>query len=71
MSKISQADRLLTYLGVEGSIEPLTAWKELGIYRLAAVVHQLREEGFPIVSQRINVQNQFGEPCKVAQYSIN
>lgn len=70
MKTTTQAERLHDYLIYEGPIEPLTAWKELGIYRLAAAVHILRNEGVGIVSKRIPVTNQFGETCKVAQYTL-
>ena len=34
--KQTQAERLLAYLQQHGSITPMQAWQELGIYRLAA-----------------------------------
>ena len=37
------------------SITPLEALNNFGIFRLAAVVHELREEGLPIVTEKLQV----------------
>lgn len=37
------------------SITPLEALNRFGIFRLAAVVHELREEGLPIVTEKLQV----------------
>lgn len=64
----NQEIRLLNYFKQHMAINPLEAWSQLGIYRLAAVVHKLREDGFKIETDRINVTNRFGEECNVARY---
>jgi hypothetical protein len=58
----------MEYLTDNMGIDPLTAWKELGIYRLSAVVHRLRMEGFNIITERKDVKNRFGENSNVAFY---
>lgn len=68
--KNSQNDRLLSWLRVE-PINPLEAWIELGIYRLSARVNDLKSSGHNITKRMVEVQNRFGEPCRVAQYSLN
>lgn len=65
-----QTDRLLAYLKTHREIDPLTAWTELGIYRLGARVFDLRKAGHPITSDRKAVENRFGEECKVALYRL-
>ena len=42
---MSQNDRLLNHLQTKGSINPMEAWHELGIYRLAARCNDLRNTG--------------------------
>ena len=37
------------------SITPLEALNRFGIFRLAAVVHELREESLPIVTEKLQV----------------
>lgn len=66
--KTTQPERLLNYLIENKSIDPLKAWRELGIYRLSASVLRLRKEGYNITTERMHVVNQFGEKCKVANY---
>lgn len=65
----NQEIRLLAYLKQHMTIQPMEAWAQLGIYRLAAVIHRLREAGFEIETDRINVTNRFGEDCNVARYT--
>jgi hypothetical protein len=67
---MSQASRLLDYLQVNKSIDPLKAWSELGIYRLGARIHDLKRAGYNIVTDRKKVYNRFGEPCNVAVYLL-
>lgn len=66
----TQCQRLLEYLQNTGSINPLSSWQTLGIYRLSARIEDLRKAGYDITTTRIEVLNRFGERCKVAQYSI-
>lgn len=67
---MTQKERLLDYLKSHGRINPLDAWKQLGIYRLSAVVFDLRKDGHRIETTRKAVQNQFGEECVVAEYVL-
>jgi hypothetical protein len=69
ISRITQCDRLLHWFKKSSStIDPLTAWEELGIYRLAARINNLRERGHDINTNTKEVCNRFGEPCRVAVY---
>jgi hypothetical protein len=69
--KTTQTERLIKYLAENESIDPLKAWKELGIYRLSDTVLRLRKQGFNIVTDRVKVLNKFGESCSVANYKLN
>ena len=64
----TQCERLKQHLELHGKVNPLEAWHKLGIYRLGARVFDLKEQGMNIVTERVNVTNQFGEKCKVAEY---
>lgn len=67
---MSQKQRLLDFLKKYGKINPLQAWRDLGIYRLSDTVLQLRKEGHDIETTKIEVKNKFDEDCKVAEYRI-
>ena len=67
---MSQKKRLLDFLLVYKKINPLQAWKELGIYRLSDTVLQLRKDGYAIDTTKIEVKNKFNEDCKVAEYRM-
>lgn len=67
---MSQNDRLLNHLQTKGSINPMEAWQELGIYRLAARAGELKQDGHNIITERVQVNNRFGEVCRVASYSL-
>ena len=67
---MTQNDRLLKYLWEHDGIDPMTAWNELGIYRLGARVFDLRRKGHHIDTTDKKVFNRFNEPCVVAWYKI-
>ena len=67
---MTQKERLENHLLLNKRINPLEAWKLLGIYRLSAVIFDLRKEGYKIETTRKAVQNQFGEECIVAEYVL-
>jgi hypothetical protein len=67
---MKQYERLHAYLNQCGSITPLVAWTELGIYRLSDAIFKLRRRGVKIETAHIEVKNQFEETCRVAKYII-
>lgn len=67
---MTQKERLLEHLKLFNRVNPLEALTKLGIYRLSAVVFDLRKEGHKIETNRKSVQNQFGEECIVAEYVL-
>lgn len=68
MSK-TQCERLLSRME-KGPVNPMMALNELGVFRLAARVRDLRDDGHKIRKQSVRVSNRFGESCVVAQYSL-
>jgi hypothetical protein len=65
---MNQKERLLNHLELFGTINPLQAWVTLGIYRLSDTIYRLRKDGHSIETQTLDVTNQFGEVCTVAEY---
>ena len=65
---MAQIDRVLSHLKTNGSIQPLEALRDLGIYRLSAVIYDLRQEGHKIKTERLSVTNRFGEEALIAKY---
>ena len=67
---MAQTDRVLSHLKEKGSLQPLEAWRDLGIYRLSAVIYDLRQDGHKIETKRVEVVNRFGEAAFIAEYSL-
>lgn len=67
--KQRQEDRLLEALRT-GPVDPMKAWRELGIYRLGARVFDLKEKGHDIQNKGKTISNRFGERCRVANYHL-
>lgn len=67
---MNQKERLLEYLKTHVGIVPLEALRELGIYRLAARVADLRRDGYKIETIRREVITSHGEKSNVAEYRL-
>lgn len=65
----SQTDRLIDWLD-QSAIDPLTAWTELGIYRLSARIFDAKKQRPDIRKATKTVVNRFGEKVTVALYYI-
>lgn len=50
----SQADNILKHLMDGHSINPLDALEQYGVFRLAAVIHNLRARGYKIKTKKIS-----------------
>jgi hypothetical protein len=48
----------------------MTAWSELGIYRLASRINDLRKAGHKIKTKKVEVVNRWGESAYIAEYSL-
>ena len=68
---MSQCASILSRLEQRGSIDPMEAMVDLGVFRLAARINDLKADGHSINSEMVTVQNRFGEDCRVARYSID
>lgn len=65
-----QADRIVEYIKEHGGITSLDAARDLGCMRLGARIFEIKERGIEVKSEFINVENRFGEICRVKRYWI-
>lgn len=68
--RAAQDVRVLEYLQTHEHITPMEALNELGIFRLGARAYDLKKAGHPIRSEWVEVENRFGEKCRVKAYSL-
>lgn len=67
---MKQTDLVLDYMKKNGSITPKEAWHKLGVYRLAAVIFTLKEQGAKITCVREYGVNKFGEETRYGRYFL-
>ena len=62
---------VLHHLQRFGFIEPLTALREYGCYRLGAVIFLLRQDGHDITTERISAKSKItGRTVQFAKYIL-
>ena len=66
----TQAQRILFYMRDFGSITQLQALSDLGCFRLASRISELKKDGHEINKRMIKGKNRYGEICSVAEYSL-
>lgn len=64
--KTSQRKTIVRHLKDRGTISPMEALVSYGIYRLAAIIHSLREDGWGINTE----MKKDGNGHKYARYSL-
>lgn len=69
--KTTQCDRLLMYLAEhpEG-ITQMEALNNIGIFRLASRISEIKGYGFNVSKEMETVQNRYGEKVRVARYRL-
>jgi hypothetical protein len=67
----NQAIRIVEYIRDHGSITALEAMRDLGCYRLAARIHDIKEMSYEIERDFVSVPNRHGESTQIARYSIS
>ena len=71
MTTDTQRGRILVYLRENGSITSFEAWTKLGVARLASRISELRHQyGYKIDDEWIEIENKFGEICRVKRYRL-
>lgn len=67
---MTQTDRVLDYLKQFGSITALEALRDLGIMHLSSRITELRQKGYAVNREMIEVKNRWGEKTFVARYKM-
>lgn len=67
---MTQCERIKEYIFLNGSITTFEAFTELGITRLASRIHDLQEQGEPIIREKVRSKNRYGEPVTYTRYKI-
>lgn len=68
---MSQKDKVLQYIKVNGSISSMQAFYHLGVTRLAARIADLRERGVGIESKTVSGKAKDGTPIHYSVYSLS
>ena len=69
-SVLTQCERILKYIAWHGSISQREAMNELGIYRLASRVNDLKRRGYQITAKMTAGENRFGEKTNFKVYKL-
>lgn len=68
--KPKQTERVLQYMRDFGSITQRDASNDLGVWRLASRISELKKDGYSITSKMEPVKNRYGETCHIKRYSL-
>lgn len=69
-SKPTQCQRIIQYMRDFGSITSAQAMMDLGVYRLASRISELKKDGWDIERKFIHKLNRYGEPVHFAEYRL-
>lgn len=70
LMKVSQCDRIVEYMRKHGTITQLEAYLDIGCWRLASRICDLKRKGYRIKTETAYVKNRYGEEVPVAKYSL-
>lgn len=70
MKKTGHKARVLKYMLDFGSITYKEAFSDLGVARLAAVICDLRKDGYQIITADEHSTNRYGDKVTYARYSL-
>lgn len=68
--RLTQRRRVVEHLRTYKTIQPMEALKEYGIYRLGAVIYDLRADGWDIETENVVSFNIFKEKTHYAKYIL-
>ena len=68
--KMTQCQRIIDYIKTFGSISTIEAFNDLSVTRLASRIHDLKGQGYNIVSSIVTSKNRFGEKVHYSVYSL-
>lgn len=69
-SRGSQCQRIVDYIVKFRSITSAQAMDDLGCFRLASRVHDLKQMGYPIKSIWVHGKNRFGDSTRYKMYVL-
>jgi len=69
MNKTTQIQKIVEFCKIHTWITQRDAYR-LGIYRLASRIHDMKEMGYGIIREFIEVKNADGTTSRVKRYSI-
>ncbi len=67
---MTQKEMIIQHLREYKNITPMQALEEYGVYRLAAIIKELRNENYPITTTLVPHKNRFGTVNKYAKYTL-
>lgn len=65
---MNQREKIVLYIQKFGSISSMKAFRDLGITRLSARIHELMEEGYKFEETFETSKNRFGESVSYKRY---
>lgn len=68
--KITQCQRIVDYMRQFGSISTIEAFNDLGVARLASRIHDLKGQGYNILSETKTSKNRYGELVSFKVYRL-
>lgn len=69
-TKLTQKQKVFRHLNQIGPLTPVQAFFDYSIMRLAAIVFDLKDDGYDIETTILKSENKFGEPVHYAQYTL-
>ena len=70
MNHPTHCEQIVEYMERFGSINPLQALQDIGCFRLASRISDLKKKGYPIISERVNYMNRLGEAKHFNEYRL-
>lgn len=67
----TQCEMVIEYIEDNGSITSMEAFQDLGITRLSARIHDLKEKGYDIIGHDVKHVGKNGRVCHFTRYFIN
>lgn len=67
---MTQKEMVLDYMRQHDGITAWEAFARLGVGRLSARIHELREEGYKVISQRVQSVNRHGKKVYFDRYKV-
>lgn len=68
--KATQCEKILDYMQKHNGITQLDAFLDIGCWRLASRICDLKKQGYAIKREMVTVKNRYDEDVQVAKYSL-